>query len=303
MPARPVTVVTGGSRGIGAATVLRLAGDGHDVAVGYRHGADEARTRTSTTQRPRRASTRSWSGWPRSWPRTACESTPSRPGWSGPASTSDEVAGAGAVAWLPGPQASSCTGAVLCVAGGLQAVFVLVTGPPAAGKTRLSTALAHELGLPRLAKDTLKRGLLEVLGADHLDDTRRIAAAAVRGLLALASEQRVAVLDSVWVASDSVERLRALPGPVVEVFCACPLPLLRRRYRARAEQRSGRTADFDLERPETELWNARSLRPLAGGWPVVTVDTGVDVDVPALARAVRRAVEQPGATPPVRLRR
>ncbi|MER6848649.1 SDR family oxidoreductase [Streptomyces flaveolus] len=33
--ARPVTVVTGGSRGIGAATCLRLATDGHDVAIGY----------------------------------------------------------------------------------------------------------------------------------------------------------------------------------------------------------------------------------------------------------------------------
>ncbi|MFF2846377.1 SDR family NAD(P)-dependent oxidoreductase [Streptomyces sp. NPDC058001] len=32
---RPVTVVTGGSRGIGAATSVRLAADGHDVAVGY----------------------------------------------------------------------------------------------------------------------------------------------------------------------------------------------------------------------------------------------------------------------------
>ncbi|WP_326584247.1 glucose 1-dehydrogenase [Streptomyces sp. NBC_00487] len=34
---RPVTVVTGGSRGIGAATCLRLAADGHDVVVGYVH--------------------------------------------------------------------------------------------------------------------------------------------------------------------------------------------------------------------------------------------------------------------------
>jgi glucose 1-dehydrogenase len=32
---RPVTVVTGGSRGIGAATCVRLAADGHDVALGY----------------------------------------------------------------------------------------------------------------------------------------------------------------------------------------------------------------------------------------------------------------------------
>ncbi|WP_369217205.1 SDR family NAD(P)-dependent oxidoreductase [Streptomyces flavofungini] len=33
---RSVTVVTGGSRGIGAAVSVRLAGDGHDVVVGYR---------------------------------------------------------------------------------------------------------------------------------------------------------------------------------------------------------------------------------------------------------------------------
>ncbi|MFJ9423389.1 SDR family NAD(P)-dependent oxidoreductase [Streptomyces sp. NPDC101249] len=39
---RPVTVVTGGSRGIGAAVCRRLAADGHDVALGYVRDADAA---------------------------------------------------------------------------------------------------------------------------------------------------------------------------------------------------------------------------------------------------------------------
>ncbi len=41
-PGRPVTVVTGGGRGIGAATVLELSRDGHDVALSYRVDAGAA---------------------------------------------------------------------------------------------------------------------------------------------------------------------------------------------------------------------------------------------------------------------
>jgi glucose 1-dehydrogenase len=41
-PDRPVTVVTGGGRGIGAATVLELSRDGHDVALSYRVDAGTA---------------------------------------------------------------------------------------------------------------------------------------------------------------------------------------------------------------------------------------------------------------------
>ncbi|ATW51987.1 SDR family NAD(P)-dependent oxidoreductase [Streptomyces peucetius] len=39
---QPLTIVTGGSRGIGAAVCVRLATEGHDIVVGYRSDADAA---------------------------------------------------------------------------------------------------------------------------------------------------------------------------------------------------------------------------------------------------------------------
>jgi NAD(P)-dependent dehydrogenase (short-subunit alcohol dehydrogenase family) len=39
---QPLTIVTGGSRGIGAAVCARLAAEGHDVVVGYRSGTEAA---------------------------------------------------------------------------------------------------------------------------------------------------------------------------------------------------------------------------------------------------------------------
>lgn len=50
MSRHPVTVVTGGSRGIGAAVCRRLASDGHDIALGY-HSDSEAAESVAATVR------------------------------------------------------------------------------------------------------------------------------------------------------------------------------------------------------------------------------------------------------------
>lgn len=52
---RPVTVVTGGSRGIGAATCVRLATAGHDLVLGY---AENAAAADATAERVRAAGAR-----------------------------------------------------------------------------------------------------------------------------------------------------------------------------------------------------------------------------------------------------
>jgi predicted kinase len=166
-------------------------------------------------------------------------------------------------------------------------VYVVVTGPPAAGKSTLSRSLADELDLPLLAKDALKQELVDSLGAPDVEVSRELGRAAVRLLLAAARDVGRGVVDSVWVDRDVAVRDLTALGDVVEVFCRADLDLMRRRYRERAPTKPA--GHFDGERGDVELWPVAALRPLAGGWPVVEVDTSREVDVAAVRRRVEAA--------------
>jgi hypothetical protein len=164
--------------------------------------------------------------------------------------------------------------------------FVVVSGPPASGKSALAPALAAELDLPLLAKDAVKDVLVDVLGAPDLPRSRQLGRAAVRVLLAVAGSVGCGVLESVWHGYARAP-LQALPGPTVEVFCRCDPDVLRARFAARSTSRGA--GYLDHERGAAELWNAEVTAPVAAGWPVLEVDTGTAVDVPALAGRIRRA--------------
>jgi predicted kinase len=181
--------------------------------------------------------------------------------------------------------------------GGVSAppLFVVVSGPPASGKSTLAPPLAAELRLPLVAKDTIKDALMSVLPVPDVAASRVLGRASVLAMLAVAAESPVgAVIESNFHRSRAAAELAALPGRVVEVFCACDAEVAARRYRDRAGSRHA--GHFDAERAASELWNDEVARPVDGGWPVLRVDTSRPLGPGAasdLARAVLTAVGQP----------
>jgi hypothetical protein len=127
--------------------------------------------------------------------------------------------------------------------------YVVVSGPPASGKSSLAPALATALDLPLLAKDVVKDALIDVLGAPDLPRSRELGRAAVHVLLAVARTAGRGVLEGVWFDYARAP-LAGLPGPLVEV------------------------------------WNVEVGTPVAGDWPVLEVDTSGEVDVAALAARI-----------------
>ena len=112
--------------------------------------------------------------------------------------------------------------------------FVVVSGPPASGKTTLARAIAPALGLPLIAKDTIKQALMSVLPVPDIETSRLVGTASVAALYAVAAETAGAVLESVWHRSRALADLRGLPGNIVEVFCRCDSSIAARRYALRA---------------------------------------------------------------------
>jgi predicted kinase len=159
--------------------------------------------------------------------------------------------------------------------------------PPASGKTTLARALAPVLGLPLVAKDTIKDALMGVLPVPDVETSRAVGAASVAALLAVAAETSGAVLESVWHRSRAQADLRRLPGNIVEVFCRCDPRIAQRRYAERAGTRAA--GHFAAERTAAELWSDEVARPVAGGWPVLEVCTDNPVDVAPLIARVRAA--------------
>lgn len=166
----------------------------------------------------------------------------------------------------------------------IERTTILVTGPPAAGKSTLASSLAQELGFPMIDKDVIKEGLFDVLGTGDRDWSLSLSQASFEVMLRLMARFE----NGIFVGNFSLEAapgLSEIAAPPIEVFCRCPTNELVRRIKAR-KRHAGHLDDQTAREVERGV---PSSEPLELGGPLLEVDTSRQVDVGPIVDWIRTA--------------
>ena len=178
---------------------------------------------------------------------------------------------------------------------------MILSGPPGSGKTTMAVPLARALGLPLVAKDTVKEALMDSLGVDSVERSRELGRASFAVLHALAGSLLDVGAGAVVEAPFSRGRAEAELAPLVArsraaiVHCWAPDEVRLARYRARAAGRH--PGHFDADRPDWSV-GGPTVQPLDLGVPILQVDTSATWDLDAIVRWVRAAVDRSGPPGP-----
>ncbi len=171
--------------------------------------------------------------------------------------------------------------------------IVLVSGPPASGKTTIARPLAERLGFALLSKDDIKEALFIALEgrAGDLAFSRRMSHAAMEVLWALAPHCPAVVLEANFRTQSADERARFVAlaqsgARLIEVYCRVPREEASRRFAERAHAERHHPAHVLAEMPPERM--AQYEEPFALG-PVIEVDTRNPIDVDELAKGIEAA--------------
>jgi predicted kinase len=160
-------------------------------------------------------------------------------------------------------------------------LLVVVTGPPGAGKTTVAAALRERLGLPLIAKDTLKELLGGALGIEDRPRSQQLGGV-VFELIALVAKELLEQSVSVIVEGNFTERSTLLsglpPAEIVQVYVTAEPETLRTRLR---ERDARHPVHYDREAADEVSLRAAGgeWRPLPIGGRLVEIDTTVWPDL------------------------
>ena len=168
-------------------------------------------------------------------------------------------------------------------------LVLVVTGPPASGKTTVARQLASRLRLPLIAKDTVKEALFDGLGVGDLAWSQRLGEATYLAILALVEDSVMAraslVVEANFVrGGDFATRLAALPARFVQVHCSAPLEVLVERYGGR-ERHPGHVDSERIDALRDAVETGRH-EPLDLAGETIRIDTSEPFDADALCDRV-----------------
>lgn len=169
--------------------------------------------------------------------------------------------------------------------------LVVVSGAPATGKTAVAAALRDGLGLPLIAKDTLKETLGGALGVTGRGESRRLGAATFAVQFAVVGELLAHGISLISEGNFGAQWFASLPpARIVQLHLTAPQALLRERMLARADDRHSvhydrEAADEVFGRASTGEWG-----PLEIGGELHVVETATWPDMTQLVSIVSRSV-------------
>ena len=159
--------------------------------------------------------------------------------------------------------------------------IILVTGPPASGKSTLAERIARELRLPLIAKDVIKETLFDAFGSRDREWSKWLGGATYplifRFLEVQLAAGRSVVVDATFgpeIANAEFERLKTrYPFRALQMYCFAPNEVLYERYADRAAERHPGHVDSQiLDEVKAQLEENR-WQPLDLGGETIKVDT------------------------------
>jgi predicted kinase len=178
-------------------------------------------------------------------------------------------------------------------------LVVVVTGPPASGKSTIARELAQALPAPLLAKDPIKEALFDGLGTGDAEWSKKLGIATYAILFQMLEEEvragRSCVLEANFDHNEASAQLAAIqlrhPFRALQIVCTASRAALLERFRARSGSRHPGHIDDERLEDVVESIDAGRWRALELDGELVEVDT-TDWDRVDVGGLVRRALDE-----------
>jgi predicted kinase len=178
--------------------------------------------------------------------------------------------------------------------------LIIINGLPGSGKSTLATPLSKELGLPLIAKDTIKEFLFDQLGARDRAWSRALGKASNDFLYSLVEtmlcDGQSLIIENAFEKTFAIPRLRQIiekyHPQTVEIYCTADSEIRKQRFIDRNESGERHPGHVDQENYAANSGSDFSAKytPIEIS-EVIHVDTTNYVDITVLANSINNVSE------------